>query len=335
MPKEDHGTAIAATPSTSATQLTWDKPETWQEKPPTDFRIGSYAVGDADIDEVDISISAFPNQAGGLLANINRWRGQINLGPVSEDELAGETIPVEIAGVPGIRINLVGPPGPDSSESLRIEGAVFSIDGSSWFFKMIGPHTAVHRESGAFNALSQSVRPVEAPLEEQTHRGADALMAAQAGAIPTPPEPDPFSYESPPNWNPQPPTPIRAASFLVSGDTGPDADMSVIALPGAAGGDLANVNRWRGQIALPPVTPSELADSMELIVSERYRFQLYDMAGGRTILEGGHKARILAAILKHGDTSWFFKMTGEDRLVAAEKAAFIEFLKSFHLGGKQ
>jgi len=50
--------------------------------------------------------------------------------------------------------------------------------------------------------------------------------------------------ENPEGWNEVPPGEMRVASFNVKKD-GKQADVSVIPLPGDAGGDAANVNRWR------------------------------------------------------------------------------------------
>ncbi len=59
----------------------------------------------------------------------------------------------------------------------------------------------------------------------------------------------------PAGWKESPPSEFRVASFRVRGkDAREDADVSVVPLPGDAGGDLANVNRWRGQVDLAPVT---------------------------------------------------------------------------------
>ena len=41
------------------------------------------------------------------------------------------------------------------------------------------------------------------------------------------------------------------------------ADVSVVSLSGMAGGDLANVNRWRDQVKLGPIDEATLAKSAE------------------------------------------------------------------------
>lgn len=124
---------------------------------------------------------------------------------------------------------------------------------------------------------------------------------------------------------------MRLASYQVPGESGPAADFSLLALPGSAGGSLANVNRWRGQINLPPLNPAELAESAILIESGHYPYRVYEMVSEEPILEGNHRARVIAAILDHEGTTWFFKLTGEDEAVAAQREAFIRLLETFHL----
>ena len=59
-----------------------------------------------------------------------------------------------------------------------------------------------------------------------------------------------LEYQRPAGWNEVAPSQMRAASFRVPGKDGKQADVSVIPLPGLAGSDLDNVNRWRGQVGL-------------------------------------------------------------------------------------
>src|SRR5438034_6334860 len=54
-----------------------------------------------------------------------------------------------------------------------------------------------------------------------------------------------ISWTTPKGWKEQAPSAMRAGSFLVKGKNGQEADVSVIPLSGEAGGELANINRWR------------------------------------------------------------------------------------------
>src|SRR5947209_4505428 len=97
-----------------------------------------------------------------------------------------------------------------------------------------------------------------------------------------------------------------------------------------AGGDAANVNRWRGQVGQPPASEEDLRKAAQAVDVGGQPAELHDVAG--TSASGGGASRILGVIQHRGDTAWFFKMTGDDAVVAQQKPAFIEFLKSFQFG---
>lgn len=128
------------------------------------------------------------------------------------------------------------------------------------------------------------------------------------------------------NWEEVPPGEMRLASFRVKGGDGKVADLGVFPLPGMAGSDLSNVNRWRGQVGLEGVEEGELEKIAEKLDVAGSPGSLYDMAGENP--GSGDKTRILAAILRKDNIAWFFKMTGDDALVASQKQAFKDFLTS-------
>lgn len=133
-----------------------------------------------------------------------------------------------------------------------------------------------------------------------------------------------ISWTVPGNWQEQPASSMRVGSFLIKGKTAQQADFSVVPLSGNAGGDLANINRWRGQIGLEPISDQDLARQSQTIspAGRKMLFVNFSNSG----------RRLMAAIYQRGDRSWFFKMTGEDAVVSAAKPAFLQFLQSlqFH-----
>lgn len=115
---------------------------------------------------------------------------------------------------------------------------------------------------------------------------------------------------------------MRRGSFAIKGQGAEEADLSVFVFPGAAGGLLDNVNRWRGQIGLGPLDAAKLADECtSLKTSTGLDITVVDMTGS-------NQERILGAILPRGAESWFFKLKGPASLLGKEKNAFMEFLKS-------
>jgi hypothetical protein len=97
-----------------------------------------------------------------------------------------------------------------------------------------------------------------------------------------------------------------------------------------AGGDTANVNRWRGQVGLPPLEEAEVQRLAEKVELSGQPADLYDVNG--TSPGSGDPLRILAVVFHRDETAWFFKVTGEAALVEKQKPAFIAFLKSVQFG---
>jgi len=139
-----------------------------------------------------------------------------------------------------------------------------------------------------------------------------------------------LTWKTPAGWTEAPPSDMRVASFKVTGAAGKQADVSVIPLPGMAGTDAANVNRWRGQVGQPVMTDDELQKAAENIEAGGQPAQLYDIAGKNP--SGGGAERILGVIQHRDGTAWFYKMTGDADLVEQQKPAFVEFLKSLNFG---
>jgi hypothetical protein len=154
------GPSMANTPVATAqgSGLTWTAPAHWQAKPAGAMRKGSYTVPGADGATADLSITAFPGDVGGELANVNRWRGQISLPPIAAEELASAVTRVSAHG---LELGLVDFAGPGAG-AQRILGAMAPYAGSTWFFKLMGPDAVVAKEKAAFLEFLKTVRPAEA-----------------------------------------------------------------------------------------------------------------------------------------------------------------------------
>jgi hypothetical protein len=126
-----------------------------------------------------------------------------------------------------------------------------------------------------------------------------------------------LSWTAPPQWTPKAGSAMRKGSYAVSGPEGV-GDVSITAFPGDVGGNLANVNRWRGQLGLPPV--SDLESAVQPLDTNGLRMLVFDGAN--------NGSRILGAIVPRPGGMWFFKLTGPDALVARTKPAFLEFLQT-------
>jgi len=132
----------------------------------------------------------------------------------------------------------------------------------------------------------------------------------------------------PEGWKENPnPGPMRAASFVVTGGEGNEAEVAVIPMAGMADIEVQLVNMWREQVKLPPITEADTgSQSTEVTIGEA-KGKLFDLSSTEPVLGGRYKARILVALLRRGGTAWFFKFAGEQTLVSGQKDAFIDFLE--------
>lgn len=132
-----------------------------------------------------------------------------------------------------------------------------------------------------------------------------------------------FTWTAPAAWTPKAPSPMRKGSYAVPGSAG-EADFSITAFPGDTGGLLANVNRWRGQVALPAIGGAELEASLQHLDANGLHFDVVDFLGNA----GGAPTRVIGAIVSRPGETWFFKLTGPDATVAAAKGDFLAFLQT-------
>ena len=134
------------------------------------------------------------------------------------------------------------------------------------------------------------------------------------------------SGATPSNWEPQPPSQMRQASFLVHGEKGAMADISLVILGGAAGNVLDNVNRWLSQLGQAPISAEQLAGLVQRLPTARGDVSVVDLKGAPEQGDAGKDGRIVAAmILQEGKTS-FFKMRGNAALVGAEEENFLKWV---------
>jgi hypothetical protein len=144
---------MAGTPVATAdgTGLAWTANGNWQAKPASAMRKGSYAVPTEGGASADLSITAFPGDVGGETANLNRWRGQLQLAPAGEAELAAAITRFEQGGLKFAVVDY------DNGQQ-RLLGAIVPFQGSTWFFKLMGPAAPLAKEKPAFLEFLKTVK---------------------------------------------------------------------------------------------------------------------------------------------------------------------------------
>ena len=125
---------------------TWDVPNDWVADPqPMPPLLAAWDAG-----PVRITVTRLQGAGGGILANINRWRGQLGLEPVSRYEDQPMT-PLEIAGHPAALLDL-------ASDTGRMAAVIYPREdrNATWFFKMTGPEDDVGSRLDQFTGFTTS-----------------------------------------------------------------------------------------------------------------------------------------------------------------------------------
>jgi hypothetical protein len=315
---------FAATPGAAgpaAAELAYDVPSGWSKLPTSPLREVNLRVGgDA---RAECYLTTLAGEAGGLAANVNRWRQQVSAPPLSEAEL--EALPeVDWLGRPAVLVDFAGTwtgmSGDVAEKSWRLVGLLQIGSDRSRFLKMTGPDDVIARELEAFRGLVASFR---------TGSGA-APAGAKAAAPIEASTPGEIAWDVPAGWTRAPDKAMRTATFL-SGPQG-EVECYVASLAGDGGGLLANVNRWRQQFGCEPLAEGDLAALAKVaMLGTEAALVEFPRQEGASVAES--QELLLGALLIQRDQSWFVKMAGPRAAVEDQRRAFVEFCKSLRAAG--
>ena len=116
----------------------------------------------------------------------------------------------------------------------RMLAAIVPHESQGWFFKLTGPKDAVAAKESEFGAFLKSVK------FDDTGKP---------------------SWTLPGGWQERPGSDIRYATLVLGEADGKLLELSVTVLPKSgddASYSLVNINRWRGQMKLPPIEREQL-----------------------------------------------------------------------------
>lgn len=302
-------------------RLTWKLPAGWVEMAPGEMRLASFRIQGPGAKQADVSVIPLPGPAGGDLNNVNRWRGQVGLPAVTQDEFARLGEKVDIGGAAGALYDQAGQ-NPAAGEKSRILAALLHRDEVTWFFKMTGDDALVGQQKTAFVEFLKSLQFAAAeaqPALPPSHPPIGAAMEPAAGDGPAKP-----NWTVPAGWKEEPPTQMLIAKFSTAGD-GAKAEITVSAFPGDVGGLLANVNRWRQQVGLGAITEADLPKAVSETEVPGGKATVVDLDG--TDARTGKHTRLVGVIVPQAAQTWFYKMMGDEAVVAREKDALVKFVQ--------
>ena len=298
----------------------FETPDGWTQLPPTRMRDQGWRAGAG----AECTLVVIGGGAGGLLANVNRWRKQMSLPPV--DDAAVAALPTaRWLGRDARRVTLqgtyVGMGGAAPVPDARLVGLVAVLEEGTAFLKLTGPAGVVAAEEPRFAALAASLRRVEAavpPPDPTSDVGTDTDRPAS---------PSDLAWTAPPEWKRQGEKPMRLVTF--SPAAAPEVVVYVTRLGGRAGGLHANLERWYREMGRPAPSAEDVA-----------RLERGPVLGGGGVyveIEGTFSgmgaapapgSALLGMVLERESGSVFVKMVGPAAGVRAERARFRAFCES-------
>lgn len=125
-------------------------PAGWVLDPePRPMRLATYIVTDPPI---EVAVTRFPGRVGGTLANINRWRGQMGLGPVEAGDLASVLTVFEGPGYEGYETRI------ESDAGVMLASGVYEAGADqTWFVRTTTTSEAADRAQAAVFGFGRSI----------------------------------------------------------------------------------------------------------------------------------------------------------------------------------
>jgi hypothetical protein len=142
----------------NAKQFIWTKPSQWKEKEASGMRLGSFEVpGKSATEKGDLSIIMLAGDAGGVAANVNRWRGQAGLAELPEAEITksakeykGPLGPIQIFQIQG------------EKDKDSILAGVIRHAGNTIFVKLTSKKDLILAKQSEFADFCKSIRSASA-----------------------------------------------------------------------------------------------------------------------------------------------------------------------------
>ncbi len=327
-PKDTPAATVAdsgATPTESADltapgDLRWTLPADWKQIPPPAGRQGIRATAAIQIPGTPpmvMTISRLGEGARVLAPNVSRWAGMIKLSPPSPEDATKFVTHSQHGDVSSDVIDLNNP-----ANQQRLLGALVPHESDTWAFKVSGPSDQIAAQKAKFDEFIASLKfesaaPAPAPVTQ-----GPPTPSADGGSGATGVEN--AHWTLPVGWTAEAtPGQMRLATI----HPGNGAALIKVSKFASVGGGLGvNVSRWRREVGLDPVDDAH-ADSGTKITVGGGACTIHDYTGPAN---GGTRL-IVAAVEVNGET-WYFKLSGPEAEVTAQKAAFDQFLGSLKFG---
>lgn len=274
----------------------WELPAGWTAR----SSAGPMRFATLDAPGVEFSVTVLPMNSRSwddyLVANVNRWRTQLQLPEASLEEIRSQVRQLQVSGQ---TITLVDLEGTSTGQSSMGPMAASSPPTGA----AVDPHAGLpgFERSSPSNATAGP-----------SAAGTNASNVAASG----------FQFDVPAGWQPGKGGPFRLAAFEIQSN-GKKAEVTLSALGTQAGSVLENVNRWRSlNLGLGAIDDAQLAPLLSNVSIGDRSGQWVDLTR-----DDGEQG-MFAVILPMDDRTIFAKILGDKALVVEQRGAFEQFVKS-------
>ena len=141
-------------------EIEYQLPKGWiEDTSPRPMRLATFNIEGAP-GQVEVTITSFTGDVGGLINNINRWRVE-QLGMERIDKPSQQPAEdIDATNARGVLLEMTGPATAERG-ARRMLVALFARSGWTWFIKIHGEKTVVDAHRGAFLEFVQSIRFVD------------------------------------------------------------------------------------------------------------------------------------------------------------------------------
>lgn len=334
-PGDGHAHGSAANPHAmrAMPKVTYTTPEGWREAGTGEMRVAGFTITGTNGQAAQVAVTPLPGMAGRETLIVNMWRQQVGLSELSEGDADKELTPVDIGGTPGKMFDMAGKSA--AGQTVRIVTAMAHLGEMSWFYKLQGDDELVLAQKPNFVAFLKSVKVEAAPAAEALPSGhppvgggampGSGMPGAVTMAAPPAPREGGPTWTVPGTWKEISGGQFLFAKFLIAGEGDAKAAVNVSTSAGDGGGLAANINRWRAQLGQGPWSEAELQKNTQEIEVLGGKGTYVEMSG--TDSSTDKPATTLGVKVVRSGSTWYYKLMGEPKLVAAEKENFLAFVK--------
>ncbi|HXT11710.1 MAG TPA: hypothetical protein VN873_09110 [Candidatus Angelobacter sp.] len=132
-------------------------PADWRAIPNPAMLVAKYEIQGNGGAKAEVNVGVLAGTGGGLVANVTRWRGQLGLAAVSEEDFSKLATTVDLPEGKGTMVDFTGVDA-KTGRKARLIGVIVPQANDTWFYKLMGDEQIVDQQKDAFTKFIQSAK---------------------------------------------------------------------------------------------------------------------------------------------------------------------------------